>query len=298
MEDASEVEFLAGLRRLVARRGFPRILLSDNAKVFVAANKTLLDISNNTKVDRYLSDYRIQWKFIPARGAWFGGMYERMIGLTKSCLKKVLGTSLISLRDLRTILVEVECRINNRPLTYVSNDTRDPLPLSPAQLMYNYRTNILPNTVDSTELSDLEYNNSDTMRLRLSRSQNHFDMLWKKWVNEYLTALRERDNLKGKISLMKTGDIVIIHDDVPRVYWKLGMILETYPGRDNIIRSLKLKTANGIVTRPIQKCYPLEVHCDDVDLNKNLRHVGQARSLREAARKAREAIFSQLISGV
>ena len=167
VENNSENEFLNAFRRYVARRGYPKTIISDNAKTFVAANSTLRDISNHVKIGNFLSEYRIEWKFIPARGSWFGGFYERLIGLVKSSIKKVLGKNLVTLNELRTLIVEVECRLNNRPLTYVSNDLGDPPPLSPAHLLSGYKPKTLPNTVDKLEIEDLEFNGPKTLRMRL-----------------------------------------------------------------------------------------------------------------------------------
>ena len=51
--------------------------------------------------------------------------WERLIGLTKSTLKKVLGRARISLTTLQTLVVQVEAVLNDRPLTYVSSDIAD-----------------------------------------------------------------------------------------------------------------------------------------------------------------------------
>ena len=40
------------------------------------------------------------------------------------------------------------------------------------------------------------------------------------------------------------------------------MVNKTYPGKDGIIRAVQLKTANGILERPVQHLYPLELNCD------------------------------------
>ena len=96
VEDASEISFLYAFRRYVARRQYPVTVISDNAKIFLAANKTLRDVANGVKVKELFNMYRIDWKFIPSRSPWFGGMYERLIGLTKNLLKKSLGNSLCS----------------------------------------------------------------------------------------------------------------------------------------------------------------------------------------------------------
>ena len=38
----------------------------------------------------------IKWKFIIKRAPWTEGFFERLVGLTKSCLKKALGKFCIS----------------------------------------------------------------------------------------------------------------------------------------------------------------------------------------------------------
>lgn len=45
----------------------------------------------------------------------------------------------------------------------------------------------------------------------------------------------------------------------PRLSWPLGKVIELFPGRDGLCRSVKLKTAKGIVNRSIQCLYDLEV---------------------------------------
>jgi len=42
--------------------------------------------------------------------------------LTKDALKKTLGKTRVCLKELNTVLIEVEAMINCRPLTYVAAD--------------------------------------------------------------------------------------------------------------------------------------------------------------------------------
>ena len=58
--------------------------------------------------------------------------------------------------------------------------------------------------------------------------------------------------------LPKVGDIVIIHDDNPRVEWKIGKVTELIPGKDGeVAKVLSNKTE---LTRATYKLYPLEVN--------------------------------------
>jgi hypothetical protein len=69
-----------------------------------------------------------------------GGFWERMIQSTKRCLKKNLGRTLLTFEELRTVLVEIEATLNNRPLTYMYDDDKGICYLlTPSQLIYGWQ---------------------------------------------------------------------------------------------------------------------------------------------------------------
>jgi len=52
-------------------------------------------------------------------------MFERMVKSTKRCLKKIIGSSLLSYEEQTTVLADVETVLNvlnNRPLTYLEEN--------------------------------------------------------------------------------------------------------------------------------------------------------------------------------
>ena len=57
-------------------------------------------------VNNYIGNINVQWKFIPKRAPWFGGFYERLVGITKSALKKSQGRSLVTLDELNILIIE------------------------------------------------------------------------------------------------------------------------------------------------------------------------------------------------
>ena len=63
---------------------------------------------------------------------------------------------------------------------------------------------------------------------------------------------------------MKVGDVVLIHDENPRVNWKLALVTSINRGRDGLVRSVNLRTANGTTNRPITRLHPLEVQAKEV----------------------------------
>jgi len=58
---------------------------------------------------------------------------------------------------------------------------------------------------------------------------------------------------------VKIGDVVLMHDDTPRVQWKLAVIEQVNKGADGLIRSANVRTTTGRTSRPIPRLHPLEV---------------------------------------
>lgn len=59
---------------------------------------------------------------------------------------------------------------------------------------------------------------------------------------------------------IKINDIVLTGGNrEPRQLWQLGKVIEVYVGRDGKVRSCSIKTARGILRRPVQLLYNLEI---------------------------------------
>ena len=58
-----------------------------------------------------------------------------MVRLLKTPLKKTLGKAMSTEEEMRTTLSVVKAQINSCPLTHCSDDTSDPLPLTPAEMI-------------------------------------------------------------------------------------------------------------------------------------------------------------------
>lgn len=72
-----------------------------------------------------------------------------------------------------------------------------------------------------------------------------------------MTSLREYHRENGsRTQDIKVGDIVQIHDDGPRIMWKLAVVKELIQGRDGFVRAATLRTKHGLTNRPISKLYP------------------------------------------
>ena len=74
---------------------------------------------------------------------------------------------------------------------------------------------------------------------------------WQRWTSEYLTVLNKWLHPKRNISV---GDVVIIREDnVISCKWPMGRIVQVFPGNDNLVRVVSVKTAQGTYKRPVTK---------------------------------------------
>ena len=151
----------------------------------------------------------------------------------KEPLHKVLGRALLTFTELNTLLIKIEDVINSRPLTAVSDDHRDPSPISPAHLAIGRSFNQLPDIhEDSLEMS------SKRIMERYLYLQRLFNHYWKRWKQEYLHQLTVRNKWHKEEGPIKVGDIVLVSDDkVSRGKWPLARVEEVHPGRDNLVRT-------------------------------------------------------------
>ena len=132
-------------------------------------------------------------------------------------LKKVLGRSRVSLPVLQTLVVEVEAILNDRPLTYVSPDPGDEEPLTPAHLLHGHRIISLPH--ERIEEEDPTFGSLTDINRRAQLQSFLLNQFRSRWRHEYLTSLREYHRTSGtnKGQHIKPGDVVLIHDDAPRI---------------------------------------------------------------------------------
>jgi hypothetical protein len=171
---------------------------------------------------------------------------------------------MIGEEELQTVLCEIEADLNDRPLTATSDSVDDHQPLTPSQLMLGYRLDSTPvATLDPEEEADPTVFNTELLTRRQKNVQKILNRFQSRFRKEYLPLLRHTSTDSRDIDVPKVGDIVQVHDEGPRLMWNLGRIIELHKGRDGHVRSVKLKTSGGIVSRPVTRLYPLEVQATE-----------------------------------
>ena len=76
---------------------------------------------------------------------------------------------------------------------------------------------------------------------------------WKRWLREYLPALRERRKWTNDARNVREGDLALVVDEnSPRGCWPLGRVLGVLPGDDGRVRAADVRTI-----RPVTRTHQL-----------------------------------------
>ena len=161
----------------------------------------------------------------------------------------------LSIEEFLTLLSQVEACLNSRPLTPMSSDPKDFNFLTPGHFLTGGNLAALP----QHDLTDRKIHQLSRWQL----VQQLFQHFWKRWSAEYLSRLQCRPKWFSPQPNLKIGDLVLIRDEDPLfgpLKWKLGRILNVFPGPDGLTRGCEVKTGDGSVyKRPIVKLSPLPI---------------------------------------
>lgn len=257
VSDLSTRGFIAAFHRFISRRGNPSKIFCDNATNFVGANNQLHELynffksqNNNENLQNFFAQNEIEFKFIPPLSPHWGGLWESSIKAVKYHLKRLIGTANLTFEEFYTVLTRVEAILNSRPLCALSNDPNDLQVLTPGHFLTGSSLSSYPEK-DVSQISENRLKRWE----RLSQMHQNF---WKRWSVEYFNILQNRPKWKKSTPDLKVNDLVLIKEnDTPPLLWPLARVLEIFPGLDNKVRVVKLKTKNGVFTRNITRLCPL-----------------------------------------
>ena len=183
-----------------------------------------------------------------------GGFWERQVSSIKNCLKKSLHFQKLDRVELETTLHEIEAIINSRPLTYISNDIRDPNPLTPSHFLINKTFGSkIENVIEDFHVS------AKDLQLNYSIRQSCISQFWRTWSDEYLKNLPCVITKALHPKQIKVGDLVLIrNENKAKIFWPMGIITQTFLSEDGACRSVIIKTQNGLIKRSVDNLHQLE----------------------------------------
>lgn len=209
-------------------------------------------MQNNLDLDRYTQIAGTNFHFIPPNAPHQGGLWEAAVKSAKQHLNRVLQGQTVTLEEFNTLTIRIEAILNSRPLTALSSDPNDLAPLTPAHFL-----------IGGPLVSPAEpYREEPDINIlrHWHRVQAMAQSVWRRWSHEYLNILQSRSKWTKRRENLTVNDLVLIHDPAsPPLQWKLGRIIQTFPGKDGIVRVAKVRTETGELLRPIVKLYPLPI---------------------------------------
>ena len=126
--------FLLPFSRFTNLRGSVETIYSDNGSTFCAVADMLPSLLGSCEFTNSLRKKGTNWVRIPPYAPSQGGSWEIMVKLFKTALRQVVGHArrLPTLIELQTFTLDAVRIVNDRPLTTLSDQPNDLLPITPS----------------------------------------------------------------------------------------------------------------------------------------------------------------------
>ena len=251
VSDLTSDAFIATLRRFISRRGKPKLLWSDHGSNFIGAKKDLKELFaflkeqlTQNNISQFCSVQHIKWNFIPEKAPNFGGLWESTVKSMKYHLRRVTANVKLTFEEYSTVLAQIEACLNSRPLISLPSNDDGVSVLTPSHFLIGRPMEALPDP-------SFSYRPISLLR-RWHLCQNLVRQFWQRWNQEYLSSMRK--HWKWHKGNLCPGDIVVLHDDIVfPTRWPLGKVVRVFPGDDNVVRVVEVKTQLGTYRRPVTK---------------------------------------------
>ena len=246
--DYSTEAILHVLRRFMADRGDVRLIISDPGTQLVGASKELREVRRGWSSDelvRFGAQHSIEWTTVMPSSQHQNGAAEIVVKLVKGIMSSLLasiGTSILSLNELNTLLKEAANICNERPIGLRPNSVSDQEYLAPNSLLLGRSsTRISAGPFQSKDVYD---ERPKAMKTRFLFVQRIVDSFWKNWTKSYLPTLIVRQKWHHLKRNLSCGDICLVEDqNALRGDWRIGRIINVFPDKHKIVRNVELLVA-------------------------------------------------------
>ena len=254
VEGADTDSFIMALKRFVNRRGSPDVFYSDCGSNFKGATNELKDVItelDHKRIADVVASKNILWCYNPPAAPHMGGVWERLVRSVKEVMMGMMHDKILTDPQLATLMTEVESVLNSRPLTHVSEDINDLDTLTPNHILLGQHK-IWSSFCDIAESDVLS-------RRRWKQVQALKLIFWNRWRREYLPSLTKRACWNKNNVNYKVGELVVLkEDDLKRIKWPLARVVKLFPAKDNVVRTVEVRTKDGFYIRPVTKLLKLE----------------------------------------
>lgn len=212
----------------------------------------IISRSESTIVN-HLQPRGIQWQFSPPGAPNFNGLFEAGIKSVKKHSRHVLGEQILNFEEYATLFVRVEAVLNSRPLCALHvNPNEGTDYLTPAHFLIGAPLLARP----EIEVSQVTYTPAKRWQIISHITQ----CFWKRWSSDYINSLQQRSKWTKKGINIKLNDIVLLQiSNMGPQSWPLGRVMQLFPGKDEQVRVVRVKTKNGELVRPVSKLVVLPV---------------------------------------
>ncbi|KAH7695541.1 Integrase core domain containing protein, partial [Aphelenchoides avenae] len=219
--------------------------------------------------------HNIEWQTITELSPWKGGVYERLIGLIKHCLRRSIGNTKPTVVEFLSLLLCAEHTANSRPLSYVADSDTDfflvrPIDFLIPMLDQEAHQYPLDPAADDATPDDPDFIGPGENRLHaklmkdLSKGRRLADTFWQNFRDGALLELRNRGIDKSRRQhgeeTIQPGDLVLVSETgVPRSDWRLALVLDLLPHSDGLVRSARIRYAKTKreTNRALEHLYPI-----------------------------------------
>ena len=162
-----------------------------------------------------------------------------MVKGVKVSMLKALGTQVLTLNEMNTLLAEVSQLVNERPIGLKPNESTHPSYLSPNSLYLGRcsdRISSGPFESDGVFTDDPKKTSSRFLLVQAITSQ-----FWKIWLRDFFPSLLIRQKWHVKQRNVRRNDICLLRDqDAFRSEWRLGRVVDVFPDRLGNVRNVEI----------------------------------------------------------
>ncbi|GFW81136.1 integrase catalytic domain-containing protein [Trichonephila clavipes] len=202
----------------------------------------------------------IQWKFIPPCPSNFGGLWKAGVKSFKHHLYRTLVNSKITFEEFETIIIQIEGILNSRPLVPLSDNINEYEVLTPGHFIIGRPISAIPEPA----ILDI----SDNRLSRWQYTTKSLQTIWKRWKNDYLNHLQQRNKWQFEKNNVAVGCLVLLKEnDLPPCKWAMARILEVIYGTDGktVLEAKREEFVDGALVYAKSLCEELEFSFDPPD---------------------------------